>query len=394
MRLVTPTAGGIGAVTIDLSAVVYLATRCRVGVIGCVMNEPTRTDAAGVTEWKLDDIVVQLREWGTRQVYELPTAATGEWLIGTERTCDVRLVDRKRLTSRLHARLSRDRTTWTLTDAGSKNGLWLDDARRPSFVLAPGVEVGIGGLRLIAESRRMIEVRAFLSRILGWGEERQNQIDRALRSLREMATRRSPLVLLGEGDLVAVARSVHRKVLGEKRPFIVSDPRRVSARVSSRSPQNHADVRVALQAAEGGTLCVWASRLPRDFDEVRAQLERPGEHVRVVMCAYTMDEIQERIPVGAAITLTPLSQRAEELDRIIDEYAAEAIADLGAKTSSFTAEDRAWTRRRRAKTLEEIETTVTRLVAIREWGGVTRAAPHLGITHVALLRWFDRRSRH
>jgi hypothetical protein len=49
--------------------------------------------------------------------------------------------------------------------------------------------------------------------------------------------------------------------------------------------------------------------------------------------------------------------------------------------------------RRRAKTLEEVETTVTRLVAIREWGGVTRAALHLGITHVALLRWFGRRSR-
>ncbi len=65
--------------------------------------------------------------------------------------------------------------------------------------------------------------------------------------------------------------------------------------------------------------------------------------------------------------MTPLSQRTAELDRIIDEYAAEAVAELGAKPSSFTAEDRAWTRRRRAKTLEEIETTVTRLVAIREW---------------------------
>jgi FHA domain-containing protein len=65
--------------------------------------------------------------------------------------------------------VSRDRGAWTLTDAGSKNGLWLDDARRSSFVLAPGVEVGIGSLRLIAESRRMFSVRTFLSRILGWG---------------------------------------------------------------------------------------------------------------------------------------------------------------------------------------------------------------------------------
>jgi hypothetical protein len=358
------------------------------------MSEPTKTDQNGVNEWKLDDTVVQLREWGSEQTYQLPTATSGEWLVGTARACEVRVVDRKRFASRQHARLCRDLGTWTLTDAGSKNGLWLDDARRPSFVLAPGVEVGIGSLRLVAESRRMIAVRTFLSRILGWGEERRNQIDRALRSLREMATRRSPLVLLGEGDLVSVARSLHRRVLGPERPFIVSDPRRVSAPESARSPANHADVRTALEAAAGGTLCVWASRLPDDFDEVRAQLELPGNHVRVVMCAYTSDEVQDHVPLGSPITLTPLAQRAAELDRVIDEYAADAVVELGAKSSSFTAEDRAWTRRRRATTLEQIETTVTRLVAIREWGGVTRAAPHLGITHVALLRWFDRRSRH
>jgi hypothetical protein len=357
------------------------------------MSEPTKTDQNGVNEWKLDDTVVQLREWGSEQTYQLPTAASGEWLIGTARACEVRVVDRKRFASRQHARLSHDRGTWTLTDAGSKNGLWLDDARRPSFVLAPGVEVGIGSLRLIAESRRMIAVRSFLSRILGWGEERRQQVDRALRSLREMATRRSPLVLLGEGDLISVARSLHRRVLGLERPFVVSDPRRISAPGTARSPENQADVRAALQAAAGGTLCVWANRLPEDFDEVRAQLERPGHHVRVMMCAYTSGELQDRVPLGAAITLTPLSQRGDELDRVIDDYAADAIAELGARSSSFTAEDRAWTRRRRAKTLEEIETTVTRLVAIREWGGVTRAAPHLGITHVALLRWFDRRTR-
>jgi hypothetical protein len=357
------------------------------------MNEPTKTDPTGVTEWKLDDVVVQLREWGTEQTYELPAAASGEWLMGTARDCAVRLVDRTRFVSRRHARLSRDRGTWTVTDTGSKNGLWLDDARRPSFVLAPGVEIGLGSLRLVAESRRMIAVRAFLSRILGWGEERRHQVDRALRSLREMATRRSPLVLLGEGDLVAVAQALHRRILGVDRPFIASDPRRVSARASTRSPENHVDVRAALHAAAGGTLCVWSNRLPRDFDEARAQLDRPGNHVRVIMCAYTPDEFHDRAPLGSEITLTPLSMRTAEVDRVINEYAADAIVDLGAKESSFTAEDRAWTRRRRAKTLEEIETTVTRLVAIREWGGVTRAAPHLGITHVALLRWFDRRSR-
>src|SRR4051794_16482863 len=112
-----------------------------------MMSEPTKTDPHGLTEWKLDDVVVQLREWGTEQTYQLPTDASGEWLIGTSRDCDVRVIDSSRFVSRQHARLSRHDGAWTLTDAGSKNGLWLDDARRPSFALAPGIEVGIGGLR-------------------------------------------------------------------------------------------------------------------------------------------------------------------------------------------------------------------------------------------------------
>lgn len=117
-------------------------------------------------------------------------------------------------------------------------------------------------------------------------------------------------------------------------------PRRSSPRRASRPTQ----------VAAGENLCVWASRLPNDIDEVRAQRDLPGGHVRVMKCAYTSDEIQDRVPLGAAITLTPLSQRTGELDRVLDEYAADVVAELGAKSSSFAAEDRAWTRRRRAKT--------------------------------------------
>jgi len=65
----------------------------------------------------------------------------------------------------------------------------------------------------------LIAVHAFLSRILGWADERR-QVDRALRSLREMVARRSPLVLLGEGEseVVSVAHSLHQRMLGDNRP--------------------------------------------------------------------------------------------------------------------------------------------------------------------------------
>jgi hypothetical protein len=148
-----------------------------------------------------------------------------------------------------------------------------------------------------------------------------------------------------------------------------------------------------MQGAAGGTLCVWAHRLPVNFDLARAELDRPGSHVRLVICNYTLDEGQERVPVGAAIALTALSQRSNEIDRAINEYAADAIASLGAKRSSFAPEDHAWTKRRRPQTLGEIDTTVTRLVALRAWGTVTRAGRAPGITQVALSRWLDRRER-
>ncbi|MEO7734966.1 MAG: FHA domain-containing protein [Kofleriaceae bacterium] len=219
------------------------------GVEAASIMEPTKTDSTNGTEWKLNDVVIQLREWGTDRTYELPTATSGEWLVGAARTCAVYLTDDRRYVSRRHARLSRDHETWTLTDNGSKNGLWLDNARRPSFVLAPGIEVGIGSLRLIAESDRVIALRAFLSRILGWSDERREQVDRALRAIRDMATQRSSLVLNGEGDLVSVARALHQRALGDGKPFIVCDPRRMSMRRTPRSAENFGDVRAAMQAA-------------------------------------------------------------------------------------------------------------------------------------------------
>jgi len=355
--------------------------------------EPTKTEPGNGTEWRLNDVVIQLREWGTDRTYELPTATSGEWLVGAARTCEVRLNDERGFVSRRHARLSRDLVTWTITDNDSKNGLWLDNARRPSFVLAPGIEVGIGSLRLVAESDRVIALRAFLSRILGWSDERREQVDRALRAIREMATQRFPLQLNGEGDLVSVARALHQRALGDDKPFIVCDPRRLSMRSTPRSAENFADVRAAMHAAAEGTLCVWAHRLPANFDLARAELDRPGSRLRLVICNYALSDGQERVPVGAAITLTDLAQRSAEVDRVINEYAADAIISLGAKRSSFTSDDLAWTKRRRPQSLGEIETTVTRLVALREWGTVTRAAGHLGITHVALSRWLDRRER-
>ncbi|MGN6109854.1 MAG: FHA domain-containing protein, partial [Kofleriaceae bacterium] len=183
----------------------------------------TNTDPGGAGEWALDDQVVQLREWGTDRVYRLPPAPIDEWTIGSSSRCSLQLRDPPRYISRLHARLVRTYGTWFIHDAGSKNGLWQDNARRPSFALTPGLEIGIGSLLLVAESPRSIVLRGFVARMLGWDLHRLSDIDRALRALRTMATMRAPLLLCGEGNLVDLARQLHALTLGAAAPFVVSD---------------------------------------------------------------------------------------------------------------------------------------------------------------------------
>ena len=115
----------------------------------------TQTDV-GANEWQINDEVVRLREWGTDRVHSL-SAATGSWTIGSAETCELVLDDRR--VSRQHARVSRQGTRWSVLDLGSKNGLRLDGARRSQIVLEPGLEIGLGGLTLIAESPRLLALR-------------------------------------------------------------------------------------------------------------------------------------------------------------------------------------------------------------------------------------------
>jgi pSer/pThr/pTyr-binding forkhead associated (FHA) protein len=349
----------------------------------------TKTDAAA-NEWAIDDDVMRLRGWGTDTINVLPPAPTREWTVGAAESCALRLDDPSGRVSRLHARLVRDETRWLLRDLGSKNGLRLDGARRTEIVLEPGVEIGIGGLTLIAESGRSVALRGFLSRVLGWGSDRIETVDHALRSIRMAAARRVALVLSGGGDLVPTARSIHRHALGPERPFVVCDPRRRQGKATVRSAENYETGMEAYAAAAGGSLCVRSRRLPRDFEEVIAALRDPSSRVQLVVCA---DELADGGPyLAAPITVPSLASREAEIDRIITEYADDAIVQLGTPRSAFLAVDRAWVREHAASSLPEIEKATLRLVAIRESRNLSNAAARLGMAPVSLSRWIGRRS--
>lgn len=347
----------------------------------------TRTDVAA-SEWAIDDQVMRLRQWGTDTIRMLPALPVADWTVGAAEGCALRLHDPSGRISRVHARLVHDQTRWLLRDLGSKNGVRLDGARRAEIVLEPGIEIGIGGLTLIAESGRSVALRSFLARLLGWRSDRTEVVDHALRSVRIAATRRAALVLCGDGDLVPTARSIHRHALAD-RPFVVCDPRRRRSKATVRSAENFETGLAALAAAEGGSLCVRSRRLPRDFAQVVAALRGPQPRFQLVVCAGSLGEGKPYLAMPIAIP--PLTERRPEIDRIITEYAEDAVTELGAPRGSFGPDDHAWVREYAASSLPEIEKATLRLVALRDSRNLTNAAARLGMAPVSLSRWIGRR---
>jgi hypothetical protein len=135
---------------------------------------------------------------------------------------------------------------------------------------------------------------------------------------------------------------------------------------------------------------VRSRRLPRDFASVIAALRSPSSRVQLVVCTETT---WDTVPALAAPIVVPaLASREAELDRIIAEYAEDAIAQLGTPRTGFLAADRAWVREYAATSLPEIEKATLRLVAIRESRNLSNAAARLGMAPVSLSRWIGRRS--
>ena len=348
----------------------------------------TKTDASA-TEWAIDDEVFRLRQWGTDIIHLLPRPPITELEVGSAEECALCLVDESNRVSRRHARIQRESAGWVVHDLGSKNGIRLDGARQPMLLLQPGIELGIGGLTLLAESRRSAELRGFLARLLGWGTDQLVTVDLALRALRLAVANRSPLALCGDGDLVPIARAIHRHTLGDDRPFILCDPRRRAPDATVRTAENIQPAFDALVAAQGGSLCVWSKRLPRDFAQVRGELRTQSVRVQLIVCMQ--DQGDGLAFETTRISIPSLETRRRELPRIIDEYIAEALTSLSVDIQ-FTAADRAWIASDSASSLPEIEKGTRRIVAVRHTGGnITAAAELLGMSAVALRAWIGRR---
>jgi len=358
----------------------------------------THTDI-GANTWLITDQPTHFRFWAASTTYVLPNKNSeppldGGWPIGSAEDCWLQLQDAAGRISRRHARLTYDHEVhqWMISDLQSKNGVTHDGTREVSFHVTPGVEVGIGGFLLIAESQALGGLRELLGRIIGWADERA--LDLAMRSVRMAATHQQPLQALqlcGDDDMVSIARLLHRQTLGDTRPFVVcerprprADHRSISAQ---RAPTEYDSGMAALGAAYGGTLCI-SHRHPRDFAEVVEACRNPQAGVQLIVCARSPEPSNRRIV--SPIIVPPLTLRTAELPRIIDAYAVDAGAVPG---GTLTAADRAWIRDHESKTLAKVQEATRRLVAIRRNGSnLTRAAAQLEMSLSALSEWVARRT--
>jgi hypothetical protein len=339
---------------------------------------------AGDKGWSIDDEVLHLRVRGMRgpeYVRELPKPPIDEVTIGSMSECTFQLVDESGMVSRRHAILKRAGATWTVSDAASTNGTRCDGLRRTMFDLAPGVELGIGSIEMVAESAKLIALRDLLDRWIGWSASRHAAVDAALRAVRYFATMRSVLVLRGEGALVPLAADLHRKTLGRKRPFVLA-------------PTGNDGI-AALRAADQGTLCIDPLSLPDDWPQVVAELMQPSLSSRIIMCAprdpdEKADAVVAQLPGATTMKLPRLSSRTDERRRLLEEYAADAVAMFQLPSHRVRPVDWERLEARTYRGLAKIAHDARRLVALREWG-IADGAARLGISHSTLSRWALRR---
>jgi FHA domain-containing protein len=354
-------------------------------------SSATVQDRAPAQIWLGGKPVLQLRQWGTEASYPLPPQELAEVVIGSHPSdVDLRLLDVTGSISRRHARMVRSSDAeWTIRDLNSRNGIRIDGVRMTSSsAITPGTEIGIGGVTLIAENTPLLSLRAYLARLLGWGTGALADIDQAVRAIRWAAYRRIPLTIAGREDLVGVARQLHTRCMPPRAPFVVCG-RRYKSEARIEATKTTDNVFDAFELAEGGTICVRASDLPDDYDELYDMVhDSPSSQLYIVSKRASRGRPDRVQPIAVA----DLSRRpAQDRARVVHEYALDALRELGGDAGAFTADEHEWVLRNECGSFGDIEDATLRIVAHNVAGTVYQAATRLGVSHQALGRWFDRR---
>jgi hypothetical protein len=159
-----------------------------------------------------------------------------------------------------------------------------------------------------------------------------------------------------------------------------------------RSPANIPCGVDALTAASGGTLCIRTSSLPQDFEEVMRRLHEPGCYVQLFLCMQYGR--RKTFCAGAQpIEIPSLQGRDQELERIIQEFAKDAITSLGVPQTAFLDKDCHWVLENTDLSIPEIQKATLRVAATRASPNVSQAAALLSMKAISLSHWLGRRGR-
>jgi len=338
------------------------------------MTTPSRTGTLpqgnGAPAMLMPDDVTALREMSTGVTWPLSPNRT-TFSLGAREGCDL-LVPRDYV-SQIHCFLARQGARLRVTDNGSKNGIYLDDVRYPTFDIGVGDVFRVASTRLLALSEEMLLATPELGLLMGF--DAHDAIDRALQA----SIRARVIQIAGPSGCRwrAIADVLHR-----------ASPHRRDGMV---------DIGTAVEldaVVRQGTRCalVDAVRAP-DLLRTLHDAVRADSVVRWIVIARDEHAGRLRPPSGIAVDLVeipPLRRRRAEIPRILDVLFTRAHQEIGGEEIGADNVE-ALATYRWPRNFEELAEVIDWLPVLLRHGGVTRAAAdELGENRSTLQQWAKR----
>ena len=278
---------------------------------------------------------------------------------------------------------------WRIQDQDRTAGLSIDGVPLEVSELSAGCEISLGRRVLIAESARSIVLHRYCARLLGQSSQTLHTVDLAMRSLRQSALNRTPLVIEASEDAVSLARAIHHRMVRES-PFVVLDANRPNTlphhKVTVRRALTVGDEREALELAHGGTLCLVhppsSEYVGRIVDMIHS---RP---VRVFICSRPHSRTS--VLGFPLIAIPTLQGRSAELPCVISHSYCEARKMLGGMSDPPSSDVICWITQR-SGSMSDIDRCTMRVAALQMSSSVSEAARLLRMAPISLARWIKRR---
>ena len=317
--------------------------------------------------------VTSLRVCGTGRNIELPTAGSftlGRRPGGTDPRhprADVRIPSARNGVSLVHATFEwRDDRLWC-RDGGSTNGTYAnDELQRDWFVVASGMRLDFGEVRVVALDARLAELCGPLAWCLGL--DAFDEVDRAIR----LVVHDGPLLLTGPRncDQEWLARRIHEASSWWMEPFTA---------LTAPLPRAEDLASVAL----AGTVFVDLATAGKVTASLATALlgshpsRRPMRSIVAAPSHRTSQRILEHLSPPDILSLPPVSMRRAEVQRLLDHVIEQAgsshrIRELAPSRLAQLVEHH-W-----PKNLLEVRQTALRIRALLESSNVSEAARHFG----------------